>query len=71
MGRGEEELREPKSHEILIYMFVSKEISNNDVFYSLCWESTMVMCTIELSDGTALLDIIMETNKHNKNSHET
>ena len=50
-------------------MFVSKEVPNNDVFNWTCWESTMMMCTIELYDGTSLLDIIMETNR--KISHET
>ena len=56
-----EDLREPKSHEIVIYMFVSKEIPNNDVVYWIYWESTMIMCIIQLYDGVSLLGIILET----------
>ena len=64
-------LRKPRSHEILTYMFVSKDILNNNIFYFLFWKSTIILliCKIELIDVTYRWTS-MGTNKHKK-SHET
>ena len=63
------ELREPKSHEILMYDYLKGDAKQRCIFYLLFWESTMIMCKTELYNGIAFLEVIMKTNKH-KQFHE-
>ena len=52
-----------------MYVYLKGE-ANKCVFLPIILVVTMIMCTTELYDGTAFLEVIMKTNKHKK-SHES